>query len=213
MSQYLREPRGLSRRTVALGGIVGLHVLVVYMFASGLAIKWVQLPDTPTFADVTEAPRPPAEAPPQPPDPTLQRVTVDTVPVPSLVEPPLDLTDDTARISLPEIPLIVPATPSAVTEAPATIRVLGQNHLPNSEDYYPPDMRRLGIEGATVVQACVDEQGALVHGSPTVEQSSGNVRLDTGALNVARAGRYARSVQGTTPVPNCFRFRIGFLMR
>ncbi len=97
--------------------------------------------------------------------------------------------------------------------APVPVRVLGQNRFPNSEDYYPAGERRLGIEGSATVRACVDENGTLVQGGPTVEQSSGNAHLDAGALNVARAGRYARSVQGATPVPNCFRFRVGFQIK
>ncbi len=211
MSRYLSESPRLSRRTAALSGIVGLHLLVIYMFASGLAIKLVPVPDPPTVVDVTEARRPPPTAP-QLPDPTLQRVTPDIIPIPPVIEEPPDPVIEN-RISIPDVPIVGPTTPSVVTDEAPPIRVLGQNYLPNSEDYYPPDLRRVGVEGATTVLACVDEKGALVRGSPTVEQSSGNLRLDAGALTVARAGRYARSVQGTTPVPNCFRIRIGFRMR
>jgi TonB family protein len=89
------------------------------------------------------------------------------------------------------------------------IRPLGANQLPNTEDYYPPDLRRLEVQGATNVRVCVDAQGVR-QGEPVIEESSGNARLDLGALNIARHGRYARSVQGTTPVGNCFRFRIAF---
>ena len=87
--------------------------------------------------------------------------------------------------------------------------MLGANQLPNSEEFYPPDMRRLNVQGATNLRVCVDAQGARV-GEPTIEQSSGFPSLDLGAVNLAKHGRFARSMLGDTPVGNCFRFRIAF---
>ena len=84
--------------------------------------------------------------------------------------------------------------------------------MPDTQEYYPPAVIRDGIEGAAYVRVCVDERGTR-RGEPTLEQSSGNAQLDVGALNVARHGRYARAVQGSTPVPNCYRFRIAFKIR
>jgi TonB family protein len=98
---------------------------------------------------------------------------------------------------------------STVVPAAPPIRTIGTNQLPNSADYYPPDMRRLNVQGATNVRVCVDAQGAPL-GDPTIEESSGFPRLDVGALNVAKHGRYTKSMQGGTPVGNCFRFRIAF---
>ena len=37
--------------------------------------------------------------------------------------------------------------------------------------------------------------------------------LDMSAVNIARHGRYARSVRGDTPVANCYRLRIVFEMK
>ena len=209
MSYLFQTPQAMSRRTVALGGIAGLHVLVVYMFATGLAIKLLPAPVPPIKASITEVPRDPPTVPP-PPQPTLQDFhEIDSRVPPPIVAPPPGEAGITV-VSTPPVPItrtIVEPVP------PAPIRALGPNHLPNTEDYYPADMRRQGIEGATIVQACVDERGVLVEGSPTIEQSSGHARLDAGALNVARAGHYARSMQGTTAVRNCFRFKVGFQMK
>ena len=90
--------------------------------------------------------------------------------------------------------------------------MIGQNSLPNTEDFYPPDLRRQGIEGAANVRVCVDTKGVR-QGEPTVELSSGNPRLDEGALKIARAGKYARATQGEMPVATCYRFHIGFHMK
>jgi TonB family protein len=105
----------------------------------------------------------------------------------------------------PAPPPYVP--PIAAQSAP--IRLLGKHQLPATEEYYPSDLRRSGIEGATNIRVCVDERG-IRQGEPTIEKSSGNDRLDLGALNVARRGRYARAVQGGVPVGNCYRFKIIF---
>jgi hypothetical protein len=43
-----------------------------------------------------------------------------------------------------------------------------------------------------------------------VTQSSGDARLDKGAIGVARDGRYARAMRGDAYVPNCYGFRIIF---
>jgi TonB family protein len=211
MSHYLRESAGLPRHSTALGGIVGLHVLVVYLFATGLVIKAPPKPTVPMVVTVTETLIPHTEAPP-PAGPILDtfEVQIPQAPTPVLVLPEDPTRDD--GILVREGPIEPPSPPAAtVTEAPA-IHLVGQNRFPDSEDYYPSDLRRTGVEGAAVVQACVDEQGAL-RDNPVIERSSGNPRLDAGALNVARAGRYARSIQGATPVPNCFHVRIGFRIR
>ena len=73
--------------------------------------------------------------------------------------------------------------------------------MPDTQEYYPPALIREGIEGAAYVRVCAWMRRGTRRGEPTLEQSSGNAQLDVGALNVARHGRYARAVQGSTPVP------------
>jgi len=210
MSHYFQRSHGLSRRSVALGGIITLHVLVIYMFANVLAITILPKPPQEFIANVMETVRPAPEVRP-PSDPKLSPVMVqDVIRIPPIVLTPPD-PPIASSLTGGEEPLIPAQPATTVREPPAPIRVLGQNRFPDSEDYYPPPLKRLGIEGAAVVRACVNEMGTL-SGIPVIEQSSGNAGLDAGAMNVARAGRYARSVQGTTPVPNCFRVRVGFQM-
>ena len=207
MTPYYPASQGLSRRTLAAGGIVGLHVLILYALATGLGTHALNILTPPMTAEVQQLPdtRRPAEPPPLP----------NLVPT-HVVQPVLrdfyidDWTDGGDTITVDKTPP-TPPTPPVVRNA-SPVQLLGQNRLPNSEDYYPPELRRQGIEGAAIVRVCVDERGAR-QGNPIVEESSGYARLDAGALNIARAGRYARSVQGTTPVPNCFRFHIGFQMK
>jgi len=78
-----------------------------------------------------------------------------------------------------------------IAPRPEPLVVVGRHRLPNTEDYYPPHEKRLGIEGTSVVRVCVDETGRR-QGEPVIERSSGNARLDEGALNIARRAIRAR---------------------
>jgi periplasmic protein TonB len=197
--------QALPHRAVAAAGIIALHVLVAYLLATGLMHTILPAIEKPLLGTVIIETRPP---PPPPHTPAR-----------------LDLSHPRVTVAPPELPaplIVQPATPQspAGTEREAVsgvqgdsaappVRVLGKHQLPDAEEFYPPELRRLGVEGATYVRVCVDGAGVR-QGDPRIEQSSGNTRLDEGAVNVARHGRYARSVQGDTPVPNCYHFRIVF---
>ena len=198
---FLFQADFLSRRVLAFSGIAALHILIAYLLLTAL----VQPPGTKDPATVGFVMPTPVQQPP--PATTEFRPSDSRGPI---------------LVPAPE-PLALPAEPSApaavvdrqansgsslVPVAPP-IRLIGANQLPNSEDYYPPDMRRQNVQGATNVRVCVDAQGKPL-GEPMIEASSGFAPLDRGAVNVVRHGRYARSMQGDTPVGNCFRFRIAF---
>jgi len=196
----------LPRRAVAAAGILALHVLVAYLLVTGLMRTILPVVAPSLVGTVTIEDRPQATPPP------LAR---------------LELTR--TIVAAPQVPPL-PGPPPAAAQSPADtesevqsgaqtdalplpqVRMLGTNQLPDAEEFYPPELRRLGVEGATYVRVCVDRAGVR-QGEPRIEQSSGNARLDEGAVNVARHGRYARSVQGKAPVPNCYHFRIVFRMR
>ena len=193
----------LSRRALAFSGIAACHILIAYLLLTALVQPASRAADPPPLKVVLTKPDPEPvrtidDIRPHAPSPRLPDLPRDPV-----VSPP-----DAAPLA-PEA-VVDPAAGSGAAIPPAApIRTLGSNQLPNSEDYYPPDLRRLAVQGATNVRVCVDAQGTRV-GDPVVEESSGNARLDLGAVNIARHGRYARAVQGDTPVGSCYRFRISF---
>ena len=199
----------LSQRAMLMAGIIGFHVLLAYALASGLgsAVLHRVLPDPIGILDIPDEPQTPPTPPPAPP-PDWEMTRIDPVePVGELNLPP---SDDGAMLvsTTPEPPPIAPTPPVA---KPDPIRLVGRNVLPNAEIYYPPVARREGVEGAANVQVCVDERGKR-QGEPTITQSSGDARLDRGAIEVARDGRYARAMRGDTYVPNCYGFRVIFTM-
>jgi hypothetical protein len=189
--------------------IVALHVVLVYLFASGLAVKTMKVVFEPTIVDFFEQPQVPADPPPPPPI-DLVRTQVDVGPPPEIV---LNLPSDTGTAITP--PQTISDPPPHVIESPPRvepIHLVGKHQLPNTEDYYPPSLIREGVQGATSINVCVDERGKRT-GEPTVIDSSGDARLDKAALAVGRDGRYARSARGETFVPNCYAFKIIFKMK
>jgi TonB family protein len=193
----------LSRRALAFAAIAAFHILIAYLLLTALVQAPAQTTDKLTVRFVT--PTAIAEPPPQVPDfrPSNNHgpiVAPNPEPVASPREP-----SALASVAADQGPT---GSGAGLPDA-LPIRMIGTNQLPNTGEYYPPDMRRQNIQGATNVRVCVDAQGRPV-GVPMVEQSSGYAALDVGAVNVARHGRYARSLQGDVPVGNCFRFRIAF---
>jgi TonB family protein len=158
-----------------------------------------------------DGPRAPgSDIPSPPPRPkfTLVRPTIDDLGPPPGV--PLDVGPDPNAIHT-EAPVVVP-TPSQ--PPPALVkRVLGGpgKGFPNSDDYYPPAARRLGEQGNTAIQVCVDPNGQLT-ADPEVTQSSGSVRLDEGAVRLAKAGsgHYRATTENGTPVSSCYGYLIRF---
>jgi periplasmic protein TonB len=198
----------LSQRAIVLAAIIAFHVLLLIALSNGLARTTLQRVLEPIDATVIDKPTRTEEPPPAPPPPEF------TPPRQIDLGPPPDVYIAEAEVG-PTI--TAPVTPDPVPIAPPQprvepIRLVGRNVLPNTEDYYPPTERRNGVEGATNVEVCVNERGKRV-GDPRVTQSSGNARFDKAALDVARAGRYARAARGEAFVPNCYGFRIIFTMK
>ena len=83
--------------------------------------------------------------------------------------------------------------------------------FPDTGDYYPPEARRLGEAGSTIVSVCVDPRGRLT-AAPTVVDSSGIRLIDEGAIRLAGAGsgHYRPTTENGQPVSSCYAFRISF---
>ncbi|HKT72942.1 MAG TPA: energy transducer TonB [Steroidobacteraceae bacterium] len=194
----------LSRRAVTSAGIVVLHGLAAYLLATGMI--HTSHPGPPQDIEVLNLPG--AKTPPAPPPPSID--TRDFKPR-EVVAPdqgmPQYEAPDALSAALPQ-----PVTDAVPSPKDEPIRLVGHHQLPNTADVYPPELRRQGVEGAADVRVCVDEHAAI-QGAPSIERSSGDPRLDQGAINVVLRGRYALAMRGDTPVPNCYRFRIAFRLQ
>jgi TonB family protein len=195
----------LSRRTVTLLVIAGLHALVIYGFASGFAQQVVTALPFITHAIIVEE----HPLPPPPPRITEPRFTV--VHVDPVITGPqtIDIPKDDDSISLTGGDALVPQVPpghriSRIDGGPG-------KGFPTTQDYYPEASRRIAETGAANVQVCVDPQGRLI-GDPLLANTSGSRRLDDAALNLARAGsgHYRPSTENSEPVSSCYAYRIRF---
>jgi protein TonB len=188
-------------------GIIGLHVVFAYLFASGMIIKVTEWVAPPVILIPDPAPPAPREPPPQAQPAIFEAV----VPLdPTL--PVLNLQPGETAISQLADPAPGPAPIADVPAAPPPpITLLGRNIMPNTADYYPPADVREGNEGTAEIRSCVNVKGKL-DGAPTVQATSGRPSLDKAAVRLASDGKYARAMRGDTPVPNCYRFRVTFTL-
>jgi protein TonB len=197
-------PGFLSPRTAALILIACLHLALVYFLAIGLGNRTVAALPSPI---VTMFPEEPHARQPPPPPPSV-RLT----PLPiEIVEPAITLSSPSDAGPVRDVidrPKELPTAPP-----PKVDRTVGGpgKGFPATADYYPDASRRLGEQGVTAVQVCVDPRGRLTS-EPAITQSSGSPRLDGNALSLARAGsgHYRPTTEDGRAVSSCFPFRIRF---
>jgi protein TonB len=194
---------------MVFAAILGLHVLVLWVVASGLARRIVETVAPPIETSLIEEVQE-RDTPPPPPPPEFERPPVEVPPPDVAIDIPVDTAQSTAITDVTDKP-----APRAPPPPPPPKNVkkasLGKN-FPNSEDYYPAAAKRLGEEGSPTVKVCIGPNGKLTE-EPTIAASSGNARLDEGAIKLAKAGRYvAGSVDGV-PSTDCLSFRVKFELK
>ena len=199
-----------SQRSMVLLIIVGLHALLIYGLATGLASKVVAV--IPSFMHLSSL-TPEVRTPEPPPPLSMPR----TIWLPQSFDfPPPDVS-----LTIPDDENVIQA---AVTEEPSgphqqsTIpnganRVLGGpgRGFPNTDDYYPAASKRLAESGVAAVRVCVDAKGWL-SAEPKISQSSGIERLDESALRLAKAGsgHYRATTENGRSVDSCYAYRVRF---
>jgi hypothetical protein len=112
-----------------------------------------------------------------------------------------------------------PMPPSAVTRAwdsqprAPDGRIIPSPTLPEQCDTPPPasSSHPVPASGKSIVCVCTDEKGTLTR-EPVIAESSGDARVDSGALKMARvdSGRYSPPTVAGQPQSACFRFAIDF---
>lgn len=201
----------VSRRTIAMIAIVCLHVGIFYLYLTGFTrINAVDPTDSlqGDFLYQPTRPRQPIALPP----PTFSHAVVQTVPTPDLN---FNLPADPNTITVTRSPRTHVASVQPPPSKPVR-RVIGGPgaDFPDTEEYYPASIRRLGEGGAAAVRVCVGPNGRLT-ADPAILQSSGITPLDQGALRLARAGNghYRPTTENGQPVSFCYAFRIVFRIR
>jgi len=202
----------LSRRSVAVLGILAVHAVIIYAFATGL-VHTVMTKLAPPVTVYPTQPKPPEAPPPLPEPPRFQSQVVE---IDHLVKvPKIDVITAPDIVAPQDPPQVLPVV-TTMTQPTVVNRVMGGpgKNFPNTDDYYPPAMIRQGVTGSTTVRVCTDDRGRLT-GDPTLVQTSGSAGLDQGALKLARAGsgHYRASTEDGRAVSSCYPFRVTFTMR
>src|SRR5215831_2628457 len=89
MAAYVHDTDYFTRRTAVLALIIGLHVFILWAFATGLARKAIEVLAPPIQTDILQEEKQKNEPPPPPP-PELKRQVVEV--------PPPDI-----NIAMPEV--------------------------------------------------------------------------------------------------------------
>jgi len=188
-----------SRKTVpqqlsGLGFVILLHILVIYIVASGLGKTAVEAVVGPIETKVIEeAKKPTEEAPPPPPKIETPPPFVPPPEV-NIAAEPTDTTSTAIRqVSNVKAPPPPPPAPTAeVAPRPDPRR-------PNtiSDSAYPPQSKRLNEEGDVFLNLLVSEDGRV--SDVRVEKSSGYPRLDEAAVAQVKKWRYLPGTRDGKP--------------
>lgn len=175
---FSKSQKSAGRRWVGLGGVILLHVLVVYALVNGLARKAIEVVRGPLETKIIEEIKklPPPDKPPPPP-PQQKVVPPPFVPPPEVAVAPSAAPSNTITVSPKEAPVVKEAPPPpkpAVKTAP----VIDAGRSCRKPEY-PSASRRMEEEGVVVLSFLVGVDGRVTESR--VESSSGFPRLDEAA--------------------------------
>jgi len=207
MAANVQDSNFLTRRGVVAAAIVALHVLAAWGFASGLATRAIEALAPPIEADIVEE-KVQDEEPPPPPPPEMERPPVEVPPPEVSIDLPMETNTTAIQDVTDKSPPPAPPPPPRVAGSPAKM-----TRPVNPDDYYPPGSIRREEQGSPVVQACVGSNGRLVR-DPVVTDTSGFPDLDSAAVKVAKATRYAAGTENGSALPeSCIKFKVKFVLK
>ena len=204
MSAYVQDTQFFTRRTVVFAAIIALHLAIIWVLATGLATRAIEMVAPPIQTQIVQQTKQTVKPPPPPP-PELQRQQVEVPP--PVVNIQVPAAEQTHAITV--VKKVVRAAPAP---APAHVTPLSiRGALPPTEDYYPDASRRLGEQGTALVKLCIGAGGKVV-GSPAIQKSSGSSRLDQAALRYALAtsGHFSPETRNGAAVTVCTALPIRF---
>jgi protein TonB len=187
-----------SQQLTGIGFVVGLHLVGIYLVASGLAHQAVETVMGPIETKVIEEHKPKQEELPPPP-PKLQ-TPPPYVPPPDLdvaAEAPPPAANTTAISNVSSKPTPAAPPPPAVPDREPTLDPRNRRNQVTDADY-PTQSVRLREEGTPVISVLVQEDGTV--GDAKLLQSCGIDRLDKAALELVKRFRYHPALKDGKPI-------------
>jgi protein TonB len=208
------DPAKNSKRLLAFALVVLIHVLFVWMLASGLGKKIVEVVVGPVETSLIEEAPEDDEPPPPPPE---FETPPPYVPPPELsIDIPVDTGPSTA-ISNVTSERPVASAPAPVAAAPKPVEKEVVRTPPSTQGRgaritqpeYPPAARRAGEEGTVTLKVFVTDGGRA--GQVEVAKSSGFPKLDEAAVKeVQRNWRFVPGKEDGKPVSMWHTFAVTF---
>jgi protein TonB len=225
-------PSHRHRNVAIAGGVVALHVAVLWAMQSGLIRRAAELVVPATILTEIIQPEPPAPPPPPPPprpapEPPKARVAPAPRPQPPAPQP-VAIPDPTPAPNAPTgvlapqpppppiaapvapAPAPVPAPPAPPAPARVELPSSDADYLQNPKPAYPPVSKRLGEQGKVVVRVLIGADGTAQRAE--IAESSGFDRLDQAALNTVQRWRYVPGKRNGVPEAMWFRVPINFVL-
>jgi TonB family protein len=211
MSAYVQHDSGyFSQRSGTLFIVLSLHALLFYGLIT--TVTHIHVGAVDPLQNLPQKDPLPQTLPLPVPKPSLADTRLHLPPIDLDLRPEQDLDPPKGVTTTQEQPLPYIAPPPSQ----AVKQVLGGPGagFPNTDDFYPPQARRLDEQGVGTVQVCVDANGRLT-ADPIMLQGTGSARLDDGALKLARAGsgHYRATTENGRSVSSCYAFRVRFQLK
>lgn len=204
MAAYVHDSSFFSRRAIVFFVIVGLHIFLAWMLASGLARRVVEVIAPPIQTDILDEIEK-RDEPPPPPPPEFERPPVEIPPPDVSIDIPVESTTAITDVTTKPQPRAAPPP------APRNV-VHPKGKFPPTEDYYPAASIRLEEQGTVVIKTCVGPNGKLAE-TPSVVTSSGSARLDEAAVKLAKAARFTPGTVDGSPSTDCLSTRVRFELK
>ena len=213
-SYSIDDPSKNSKRMLAFLLVVIIHVLFVWVLASGLGKKVVEVVLGPVETRLIEE-LPEEDDEPPPPPPEIETPPPYVPPPEIAIEIPVDTGPTTAISNVTsERPVAAPPPPPAapkpvekqVVRTPPSTQGRGARI---TQPEYPPASRRAGEEGTVMLKVLVTESGRA--GEVSVAKSSGFPKLDEAAIKeVQRNWRFVPGKEDGKAVAMWHTFAVTF---
>jgi protein TonB len=210
-SYSIDDPAKNSKRMAAFALVIVIHVLFVYVLASGLGKKVVEVVLGPVETRLIEE-LPDEDDEPPPPPPEIETPPPYVPPPEISIEIPMDSGPSTAISNVTsERPVAAPPPPPkpverSVVKTPPSTQGKGARI---TQPEYPPSSRRAGEEGTVQLSVLVLENGRA--GEVKVAKSSGFPKLDEAAIKeVQRNWRFVPGKEDGKPTSMWHTFAVTF---
>ena len=215
-SERFAPPAGISRNAAIAGGVVLLHVAILWAMQSGLLHRAAEIiMPVEIISEFIEPPVPKVEPPPPAPKPAPVKRTVTKAPTPPPAPRPMAIADPTPApnaptgvltpqppappIDAPVAETAAPASPPAAPPAPPSIQLPSSDadYLQNPRPAYPAISKRLGEQGKVIVRVYIGADGLPQRAE--LSKSSGYDRLDQLSISTVMRWKFVPGKRNGVP--------------